>query len=243
MIEFKDRVVQFPNRVKLTPVSGQPNVYDVSRQEGNITQEGTSLNSDTFKSLLLHIQNQDDKRVLKITPPQAGAPTKAYVVFNTGDGYLEVTSGWADNSIVQRNFRGTFEVKTPQPDWDIHSCATLENVQIVENAFKEFKARIQTFESGTYGEVIKPKTAFVVLGTGTLRVRSSSGGYTNISLNSFSVITLSRGSGINYSLRIEVLTVNSSNWKSQTLYATQYGNMESWSFQNGSGGGTTILSF
>lgn len=40
MIVFEDRVVQFPNRVKLSPVEGQPNVYDVSRQEGNVLKGG-----------------------------------------------------------------------------------------------------------------------------------------------------------------------------------------------------------
>lgn len=33
-IRFQDRIVQYPNRVKLTPVAGQANTYDVSRVEG-----------------------------------------------------------------------------------------------------------------------------------------------------------------------------------------------------------------
>lgn len=45
---FKDRIVEYPNRVKLTPVAGQSNVYDVSRQEGTITQDGTPLNAETL---------------------------------------------------------------------------------------------------------------------------------------------------------------------------------------------------
>ena len=53
---FKDRVVEYPNRVKLTPVEGQSNVYDVSRQEGTITQDGTPLNAETL-NLVFSIKN------------------------------------------------------------------------------------------------------------------------------------------------------------------------------------------
>lgn len=51
-LTFKDRVVEFPNRIKLTPVAGQENVYDVSRQEGSITQEGTPLNALNLNRLV-----------------------------------------------------------------------------------------------------------------------------------------------------------------------------------------------
>lgn len=49
---FKNRQVQFPNRIKLTPVSGQANVYEVERQEGIIIEQGTPLNADTFLEAL-----------------------------------------------------------------------------------------------------------------------------------------------------------------------------------------------
>lgn len=45
-----DRIVQYPNRVKLVPVEGQPNVYDVESQPGEITEEGTPLNKGTLLS-------------------------------------------------------------------------------------------------------------------------------------------------------------------------------------------------
>lgn len=41
---FVDRVVQYPNRVKLTRVSGQTDVFDMTRQEGTVTTVGTPLN-------------------------------------------------------------------------------------------------------------------------------------------------------------------------------------------------------
>lgn len=49
---FTDRVVQYPGRMKLTPVSGQPNVYDVERQEGTVTETGTPFNAETFNGII-----------------------------------------------------------------------------------------------------------------------------------------------------------------------------------------------
>lgn len=44
---MKDRVPRYPGRVKLTPVSGQANTYDMVRAD-QPTQEGTTLNKDTL---------------------------------------------------------------------------------------------------------------------------------------------------------------------------------------------------
>lgn len=49
---FTDRVVQHPGRMKLTPVSGQTNVYDVERQEGTVTEPGTPFKADTFNGIV-----------------------------------------------------------------------------------------------------------------------------------------------------------------------------------------------
>lgn len=49
---FTDRVVQHPGRMKLTPVSGQTNVYDVERQEGTVTEPGTPFNAETFNGII-----------------------------------------------------------------------------------------------------------------------------------------------------------------------------------------------
>lgn len=44
---MKDRVPLYPGRVKLTPVAGQENVYDMVRAD-QPTQEGTPLNKDSL---------------------------------------------------------------------------------------------------------------------------------------------------------------------------------------------------
>lgn len=51
LFKFEDREVQFPNRVKLTPVTGQPNTYDVERAEGIITTPGTPLTAANLMKL------------------------------------------------------------------------------------------------------------------------------------------------------------------------------------------------
>ena len=57
---FTDRIVQYPGRVELTPVSGQTNVYDMTAQEGTVTTEGTLLNAAN-----LNAQTQLDSAVLE----------------------------------------------------------------------------------------------------------------------------------------------------------------------------------
>ena len=51
LFKFEDREVEFPNRVKLTPVTGQPNTYDVQRAEGTITNPGTPLTAANLMKL------------------------------------------------------------------------------------------------------------------------------------------------------------------------------------------------
>ena len=49
---FKDRVVQYPGRVTMTPVSGETNKYDMSRSEGTVTTDGTPFNAGAFNTML-----------------------------------------------------------------------------------------------------------------------------------------------------------------------------------------------
>jgi|GEM_PF-3783845 len=59
-MNFEDRVVGHAGRVKLTAVEGQNNVYDVSREEGTVTKEGTPLNAATFNSAFGEITERLD---------------------------------------------------------------------------------------------------------------------------------------------------------------------------------------
>lgn len=48
---FKNRVVQYPGRVRMTPVSGETNIYDMERAEGTVTEAGTPFNAATFNGI------------------------------------------------------------------------------------------------------------------------------------------------------------------------------------------------
>lgn len=52
MINALDRVVQYPHRYQLTPVSGETNVYDFVPVPGTITETGTPIN----RALLMAMQ-------------------------------------------------------------------------------------------------------------------------------------------------------------------------------------------
>ena len=53
-MDFKNRRAQYPGRVKLVPVAGSDNLYDLTYAEGSVTgsyEEGTPLNAETFDAL------------------------------------------------------------------------------------------------------------------------------------------------------------------------------------------------
>lgn len=55
---FTDRVVQHPGRIKLTPVTGQADTYDMERAEGTVTTPGTPFNAATFDGVAQDIIDQ-----------------------------------------------------------------------------------------------------------------------------------------------------------------------------------------
>lgn len=50
MLEIKDRIPTYPGRVRLTPVPGQENVYDMVRADEPI-EPGTPINKTLFENL------------------------------------------------------------------------------------------------------------------------------------------------------------------------------------------------
>ena len=69
MIEVKDRVPMYPGRVKLIPVSGQANTYDLVRAD-EPTEPGTPINRALFQSLLADIdaiRQQVNDKILELS--------------------------------------------------------------------------------------------------------------------------------------------------------------------------------
>ena len=78
---MQDRISLYPGRVKLTPVSGQDNVYDMTRQD-NPTTEGTPLNKSTLLTTRwpkrLGLTRQRLRPLRPLTPWRARQRTRSY---------------------------------------------------------------------------------------------------------------------------------------------------------------------
>lgn len=64
---YIDRVVEHPGRVKMTPVSGQSDVYDMERAEGAVTEAGTPFNAATFNNIAQDILDKITAQANRIT--------------------------------------------------------------------------------------------------------------------------------------------------------------------------------
>lgn len=108
---FTDRVVEYPGRVRLTAVSGETDVYDMTREEGTVTEAGTPLNANNINTEIANvvadqisaINIDSDGNVTvrniqsgaeSITVTTAGEPKAATVTFSqafTSPPYVTVT--------------------------------------------------------------------------------------------------------------------------------------------------------
>ena len=54
-MSWTDRVVEYPNRVKLTAVSGQDNTFNMEAAEGTVYVEGTLLNAENLNNETMNL--------------------------------------------------------------------------------------------------------------------------------------------------------------------------------------------
>lgn len=107
---MEDRLVQYPNRVRLIQVDGQPGVYDIEAVPGTVTANGTPLNkatllSDTVATLVNNAATPNEalkylaERVQPITLGGTGATTVGGILANLGiaDYIVEqgTTNAWS----------------------------------------------------------------------------------------------------------------------------------------------------
>lgn len=89
---FTDRVVQYPGRVTMTP-TGNENEYDLARAEGNVTEQGTPFNADTFNSIANQILSDATDAAVAEAVPEAVAQAVPDAVAETlaalGDYVIE----------------------------------------------------------------------------------------------------------------------------------------------------------
>ena len=127
-----DRSVEFPNRRKLTAVSGQADTFDVARAEGSVFAEGTKLDaanlnaefgkiktetddiSNSFVKIVVSCRNDSVGKTVTCTNGDKNCSEvvgiNLAVVFNVG-----VTGNWTvscDNSskVINANYYGLYNV-------------------------------------------------------------------------------------------------------------------------------------
>lgn len=69
---WENRNVQYPKRRRLTEVEGQPNIYDVDREEGTIVSEGSAFSAENMNGLENRIETAFDSIETKINTARAG---------------------------------------------------------------------------------------------------------------------------------------------------------------------------
>lgn len=69
---WENRNVQYPKRRRLTEIEGQPNIYDVDREEGTIVSEGSAFSAENMNGLENRIETAFDSIETKINTARAG---------------------------------------------------------------------------------------------------------------------------------------------------------------------------
>lgn len=100
-VNFKDRVPQYPGRIKLTPVIGQTNVYDMERAD-EATEAGTPLDKATFNSI---VHSRLTGRFYPCNVARSVYQSTAV------DGVLPTTGGWTVDSTGKVATKSVFRLE------------------------------------------------------------------------------------------------------------------------------------
>ena len=121
---WTDRITQYPKRRRLNEVEGQPNIFDVDREEGIIISEGDAFNSTNMNSLENRIEVAFDNTETKINTVRAGVQlfssggTKGTITLSdnvSNYDYLEIY--WKEN--ITDSFFCSKVAPTFKPKWSL----------------------------------------------------------------------------------------------------------------------------
>lgn len=121
---WTDRITEYPKRRRLNEVEGQPNIFDVDREEGIITSEGDAFNSTNMNSLENRIEVAFDNTETKINTVRAGVElyssngTKGTITLSdnvSNYDYLEIY--WKENATA--SFFCSKVTPTFKPKWSL----------------------------------------------------------------------------------------------------------------------------
>lgn len=74
--EWQDRISEYPNRRILTTLKGEQTIYEISRNEGAISQEGDSFSAKNMNDL--------EDRISKATSTQKKTDVLSFGLWNNG---------------------------------------------------------------------------------------------------------------------------------------------------------------
>lgn len=100
---FTDRSVEFPGRYRLNP-TGISEVYDLTREEGSIYNQGTPLNAENLNDAMQDVIDDIPTDYVARGGFEADIDTAAAAGTTDGDLYNAINSvGWASNVISGSN--------------------------------------------------------------------------------------------------------------------------------------------
>lgn len=136
---MRDRAVQYPNRIKLVPVAGQENTYDVQAVPGTITDEGTPLNKANLLSDTVGARYglDSDGTINEVLNRNVNEWTVA--VPTSGWSASVNTDGWYTNQITVSGMKAVYN---PIATLVITSAALVDDEQAAWGNIKE----IETFD-------------------------------------------------------------------------------------------------
>ena len=136
-VDFRDRVPLHAGRVKLNPVSGQPNVFDMERAD-EPTEEGTPINKATLDSIA-HSRLTGRYYI----------PSVEYAIASSRQGVTASpipTSGWVyDANNVERATSGVYAIESESSNgsgWRVDGAFTSTGWQNVGSRNSWFKIYI-----------------------------------------------------------------------------------------------------
>lgn len=184
---MQDRVPLYPGRVKLTPVSGQSNIYDMERADQS-TQEGTKLNKasllkdataalfgltsdavpdDVFAILGKYSQHWWKRRSKQTLPTPSTSTTKVYLSSSYSSGsrviyYSDSAIVNADGSVSLVNEQSTTVRSSESTGFP--NCIVLKG-KYIRNAYSPSSTDIYFIpEDATFTQETSPNKAVVVMG-------------------------------------------------------------------------------
>ena len=115
-MQFRDRIVPHPNRVRLVYVVGEENVCDLVREEGTPTDEGTPLNADNLNAITSDLQNELSAQLQQTI--QTINDNRTYIGQILQFDYTGISNVSTDMKFdsvakVEAYFGGTWEVYAP----------------------------------------------------------------------------------------------------------------------------------